>query len=51
MMHVLINSMSGILLQYMCISNRHIVHFKYLTILPFIFTSVELEKKEATGNW
>ena len=43
-MHVLINLMSGILLQCVPISNHHIVNSKYLTILFLNYTSIKLKK-------
>lgn len=41
----LINWMRGIFSQCVCISSRHIVYFKYLTILFLNYTSIKLEKK------
>lgn len=45
-MDMLMNSMRGISLQCICISNHHIVHVKYLTTLSKAEKNVEREKKE-----
>ena len=44
-----INSMVGILLQLILISN-HIIHFKCITILFINYTSLKLDKKYIKNN-
>lgn len=46
-----LNSIMDILSQCRCISNYHIVHFKYIIIVFFGYTSVKLDKKRMTKFW
>ena len=45
LLDVLINSMGRILSQCICVSNHHIVYFKYLTLSFVNYTSIKLKKK------
>lgn len=42
--------MRGFLSQYLCVSNDHEVHFKYLTILFVNYTSTKLKKSLLCAN-
>lgn len=44
MMNVLIESMVGIPSQYIHVSNDHVIHFKYITILFVNYTSVKVKR-------
>ena len=50
MIGVLINLMVGLLSQFICMSNYHIVYFKYITISFVNYTSVRLEKKDSRSH-
>ena len=45
-MDVLINSIVGIISQYLCISNHPIGYFKYITLLFVNYTSRKLKEKK-----
>lgn len=47
-MSMSINLMRGNFLQCILISNHHIAHFKYLTILFANYTSIKVKKSFAT---
>ena len=49
-MNELINSMKGILWECIHISNHHVVHFEYLTILVSTILHKEIEENNRMGK-